>query len=63
MPTPGSLVRLIDGRVAVVSKITPKGDDDRVWTGLGEEPSNARAIAEVIFDADDCLARPEHERG
>ena len=53
LPSPGSLVRLHDGRVGVVTKLTPKGDDDRVWVGTEEVSVTFLDIAELICDSDD----------
>lgn len=49
MPNEGSKVRMMDGRLAVVSKISPLGDDDRVIFEDGhEENTDAWQIAEVL---------------
>lgn len=49
MPSPGAVVRLLDGREAVVSNATPLGNDDRVKFGDGHEGNiDAWQIAEVI---------------
>jgi hypothetical protein len=37
MPNVGAKVRLRDGRVATVSKVTPRGDDDRVVLDDGSD--------------------------
>ena len=55
MPNIGSLVRLVDGRVGVVTKITPLGEDDRIWTGVAEERISFGSIREVLHE-------PETER-
>jgi hypothetical protein len=49
MPNVGTVVRTDDGRVGVVSRITPAGDDDRVLFADGhEERSDAWQIAEIL---------------
>lgn len=51
MPKPGSIVRLMDGRIAIVTAVAPPGDVvDRVWTGAAEEDISAWDIAEVIHE-------------
>lgn len=54
MPSPGSRVRMIDGRIAIVTSISPLGDDDRVRFEDGhEETTDAWQIAEILVDSDD----------
>lgn len=54
MPNVGTVVRLEDGRVGVVSGFTPTGDDDRIlFSDRREERSDAWQIAEMLT--------PEHE--
>ncbi len=49
MPSPGTRVRLLDGREAVVSKVDPRGKNDRVMFDDGrEEPTDAWQIAEML---------------
>jgi hypothetical protein len=49
MPNVGTVVRLDDGRVGVVSRFTPTGDDDRILFAAGhEERSDAGQIAEML---------------
>lgn len=51
MPSPGSLVRMNDGRIAVVSKAVPDGRDDRVvYTDGVEVRVNAWDIDEIIWE-------------
>jgi hypothetical protein len=54
MPSPGSLVRLDDGAVAVVTKVTPGGGDDRVQRlgSTDEERITAWDIHEVLHETD-----------
>jgi hypothetical protein len=45
----GTVVRLEDGRVGVVSDLSPLGDDDRILFADGhEERSDAWRIAEML---------------
>lgn len=37
MPSPGTRVRMRDGRLAIVTKVTPDGEDDRVRFENGHE--------------------------
>ncbi len=51
MPNPGAVVRLMDGRIGIVTKGTPRGDDDRVWVGTEEVNVDAnRDISELIYE-------------
>lgn len=50
MPNPGSVVRLTNGLVGVVTRVSPSGSDDRVWTGSAENQITADDIAEVIHE-------------
>ena len=50
MPNPGSVVRLDDGRIAIVTKAKAKGPD-LVWTGTGEEEiAHIDQIVELIYE-------------
>lgn len=53
LPSPGSVVRLNDGRIGIVTKLTPLGDDDRVWVGAEEVSVTYRDIDELIHDSED----------
>ena len=49
MPNVGTVVRLKDGRVGVVSSFTPAGDDDRILFADGhEERCDAWQIDELL---------------
>jgi hypothetical protein len=52
MPNPGSIVRLKSGQLALVTKVTPLGDDDRVLLlGLDTRfQSAAWEVTEVLFE-------------
>jgi len=53
MPSPGSKVRLLNGRIAIVVKVTPDGRDDRVRTEHGhEERVTLDDIAEIIEEVE-----------
>ena len=52
MPNVGAKVRLHDGRVATVSKVTPCGDDDRV---VLDDGSDLRVTA---WDIDEIITEP-----
>src|SRR5271170_6577375 len=63
MPSPGSLVRMTDGRTATVVSVTPDGSDDRVRFEDGhEEHADAWKIAEVLKDSDERCAMCDHTR-
>ena len=53
MPNEGAKVRLRDGRIATVSKVTPRGDDDRV---VLDDGSDLRVSA---WDIDEIISEPE----
>ncbi len=54
MPDIGSKVRMLDGRIAVVSNFSPLGDDDRVMFEDGhEEFTDAWQIAEILEEPDE----------
>jgi len=54
MPSPGTRVRMRDGRIAVVTKVTPDGEDDRVRYADGpEEQVTPWDIGEVLDDEPD----------
>ncbi len=57
MPNPGSVVRMKSGAFAIVTNVSPKGDDDRVLIldpiAYGERKTDAWRIAEVIHEAGD----------
>lgn len=56
MPNPGAVVRLADDHIGIVTKGTPRGDDDRVWVGTEEvKVSHINDIAEIIYE-------PEYQR-
>jgi hypothetical protein len=49
MPNVGTVVRLKDGRVGVVSSVSPLGDNDRIlFAGGREERSDAWQIEEML---------------
>jgi hypothetical protein len=51
MPNVGTVVRLHDGRIGAVSKVTSKGDDDHVVFADGnEERSDASQITELLTE-------------
>ena len=50
MPNPGSVVRLRDGRIAIVINVTPNGRADAAWTGTEEVRVNAGDIATVFYE-------------
>jgi len=51
MPSPGTRVRLRDGRDGIVTKVTPDGGDDRVRLDDGSERRvTAWDIDEIIGD-------------
>ena len=52
MPNEGTKVRLRDGRIGTVSKVTPRGDDDRV---VFDDQSDARITA---WDIDEIISEP-----
>jgi len=49
MPAIGTIVRLCDGSLAIVSSVDP---DKAIVVDGREEPTNAEQIAEVLFDTD-----------
>lgn len=55
MPSPGSVVRLTDGRYARVTRVTPLGDDDRVQDvlTLAEERVTIDDIAAIVYELND----------
>ena len=54
MPSAGTKVRMRDGRVAIVTKVTPDGGDDRVRFENGvEKHVTAWDIDEIIGDETD----------
>lgn len=54
MPNVGTVVRLIDGRIAAVSQFTAIGDDDRVVFEDGhDERTSATYIAEMLTDEEE----------
>jgi len=58
MPSPGSRVRMVDGRTATVVSISPLGDDDRVRFEDGhEELTDAWQISEILVDSDEQAER------
>lgn len=52
MPNIGTVVRLADGRIAVVSEITPDGTGDEVLfeNGHSEHVDQCESIAEMLTD-------------
>lgn len=54
MPSQGAVVRLADGRIGVITKTTPLGDDDRVMVGTEEEPITINQIHEIISEPEDA---------
>lgn len=49
MPSPGSVVRMVDGRIAAVSKVSPSGDGDEVVFPDGDRQRvTAWGIREVL---------------
>lgn len=52
MPNVGSLVRLFDGTIAIVTRVTPLGDGGRVqrFARAIEEPVAIDDIAEVLHE-------------
>ena len=58
MPNVGVVVRMVDGRTAAVSSVSPLGDRDRVVFPDGhEEATDAWQIAEVLVDLRGRLRR------
>ena len=55
MPNEGTKVRLRDGRIGTVSKVTPRGDDDRV---VFDDQSDARITA---WDIDEIISEPNDQ--
>jgi hypothetical protein len=53
MPSPGSRVRLRDGREATIAKVSPDGSDDRVRFDDGSE----RRV--TAWDLDEVLVEKE----
>lgn len=62
MPSPGSLVELIDGRVGIVADVSPNGSRDSVWIVEQMEghffysrplPINQNAITKVLWESPD----------
>lgn len=52
MPSPGTIVRLTDQRVAIVVSASPLGDNDRVLLASGAvEPIDAFQIEEIVQPA------------
>lgn len=59
LPSVGTVVRLDDGRVGVVSNLTPLGDDDRILFADGhEERSDRWQIAEMLTAEPEALPDP-----
>ena len=59
MPSVGTVVRLADGRVGVVSAVSSDGGDDRMLFQDGqEERSDAWKIAETLTDEPEVCADP-----
>jgi len=59
MPSVGTVVRLEDGRIGVVSHFTPLGDDDRILFLDGhEEMSGQWEIAEMLTPEPETCADP-----
>ena len=52
MPNEGAKVRLRDGRIGIVSKVTPRGEDDRV---VFDDRSDTRITA---WDIDEIISEP-----
>lgn len=50
MPNPGSVVRLRDGRIAIVVNVTPNGRADSAWTGTEEVKVSPDDIATVFHE-------------
>jgi hypothetical protein len=62
MPSPGCIVKMLDGRVAIVSGASPLGDEDAVMFDDGHvEKTDAWQLEQMLTDEDlpapsDCLA-------
>jgi hypothetical protein len=52
MPDVGTPVRLIDGRGALVSQVTPSGNDDRVRLADGREEKITAWDIAITYDYD-----------
>lgn len=50
MPSPGSVVRLKSGAIALITHITPLGDGDTAWDGQDEFPISVDDIASIIWE-------------
>jgi hypothetical protein len=50
MPSPGSVVRLDDGSIAIVTAVTPDGKGDLAWDGKEEFGISIDSIVELIYE-------------
>lgn len=50
MPNPGSVVKLRDGRIAIITSVTPDGSNDRMWNGQREERVVDHDIWQIIHE-------------
>lgn len=59
MPDVGTIVRMSDGRTAIVSAFTPFGEGDKVMFPDGhEESTNAWEIAEMLTNSEQDDVEP-----
>lgn len=62
MPSKGTKVRLLDGHIATIIKVTPLGNDDRVSLDDGSEKRiTTWDIAEIIGTESDAVEAPQPE--